>query len=194
VRIAIYVPSQGVGYGFDLDAPLDQTAQAEAALQALVGSINFFEPESAVGQSAWREVSAAGGQITFPVPATWTEDTSTGWATYGPVDNKAVCGHLQHAASGSSNADLAQFMADQLDASVNNLAIAASEPFFIGGHEWHVIVFTYDGDVKTAGALFATADVGGQDVIFWIQAPDADFNQLYADVFSIIIGGFKVGG
>ena len=44
--IAIFVPSQGVGYAFDLDAPAANPGPAQEALQALVESINFFDPNT----------------------------------------------------------------------------------------------------------------------------------------------------
>jgi hypothetical protein len=81
-----------------------------------------------------------------------------------------------------------------LQSGVQNLQVLASEPFYIGGLEWHVVVFTYDDAVKIGGAFFTTTNVGGQDYVFWLEAPDADFDQLYADTFSVIVGGFTFGG
>lgn len=193
--IAIYVPSQNVGYAFDLDAPANNPAPAQQALQALVGSINFFDAGAVAGTSAWQTVAVAGGLVSFPVPANWTPEESDGWTLYGPVGDDAVfVAATAAAATGQTNADLAQSWAGQLQAGVQNLEILASEPFYIGGREWHVVVFTYDGAVKMAGAFFTLAGIGGQDVTFWIEAPDADFDRLYADVFSVILGGFALGG
>jgi hypothetical protein len=193
--IAIYVPSQNVGYAFDLEGPAANPGPAQQALQALVESINFLEPQQVSGDTAWQTVAPASGQVSFPVPSNWTQETSEGWTLYGPVGNEAVFVALASApTSGQANADLANDWAGQLQSSVSNLTVLASEPYYIGGLEWHVIVFTYDGDVKMAGAFFTTTNVGGQDYIFWIEAPDADFDQLYSEVFSVIIGGFKFGG
>jgi hypothetical protein len=193
--VAIYVPSQNVGYAFDLDAPAATPGPAQEALQALVQSINFFEPQQVSGESAWQTVAAAGGQVSFPVPANWTQETKDNWTIYGPVGNEAVFVALANApASGQTNTDLANYWLGQLQTSTQNLQVLASEPFYIGGLEWHVVVFTYDADVKIAGAFFTTTNVGEQDYIFWIEAPDADFDQLYADIFSVIVGGFKFEG
>lgn len=193
--IAIYVPSQNVGYAFDLDAPASNPAPAQQALQALVSSINFFDVGAVSGTSAWQTVTVADGLVAFPVPVNWTPDQSDGWMLYGPVGNDAVfVGASAVAATGQTNADIAQFWVTQLESSLQNLEVLASEPFYIGGKEWHVVVFTYDGAVKMAGAFFTLAGIGGQDVTFWIEAPDADFDQLYADVFSVILGGFALGG
>lgn len=193
--IAIYVPDQGVGYAFDLDAPANNPAPAQLALRALVSSISFFKPAEVVGSSAWQTVTVADGLITFPVPASWTSDQSGGWLLYGPVGKKDVFAAVTTApATGQTNAALAQGWVAQLQASEQNLQVLASEPFYIGGREWHVVVFTYDDVVKMAGAFFTLANVGGQDVTFWIEAPDAGFDQLYADVFSVILGGFALSG
>jgi hypothetical protein len=193
--IAIYVPSQNVGYAFDLDAPAATPEPAQQALQALVESINFFEPQQVSGESAWQTVTAAGEQVSFPVPSNWTQETKDNWTLYGPVGNEAVFVALANApASGQTNTDLANYWLAQLQTSVQNLQVLASEPFYIGGLEWHVVVFVYDADVKMAGAFFTTTNVGGQDYIFWLEAPDADFDQLYADIFSVIVGGFKFEG
>ncbi len=192
--VAIYMPSQGVGYGFDLDAPISNTGPAQEALQALVSSINFFEPKQAAGDSAWQTVSAAGGLVSFPVPASWTAETAGNWTLYGPTNNQAVFVGIAIAAeSGQTNEQLAQYWIDQLQSSVQNLQVQASEPFYIGGREWHVVVFTSGADTKTGGAFFTTS-AGGQDYTFWIEAPDADFDQLYAGVFSVSIGGFTFNG
>lgn len=195
VVIAIYVPSQNVGYAFDLDAPANNPAPAQQALQALVSSINFFDVGAVAGTSAWQTVTVANGLVTFPVPANWTPEQSDGWTLYGPVGDEAVfVAAAAAAATGLTNADLAQSWVTQLEAGVQNLEILASEPFYIGGREWHVVVFTYDGAVKIGGAFFTLAGIGGQDVTFWIEAPDADFDRLYAEVFAVILGGFALGG
>lgn len=193
--IAIYVPSQGVGYAFDLDAPANNPAPAQLALRALVSSINFFEPADVLGTSAWQTVTVADGLMAFPVPAAWTPDQSGGWLLYGPVGRRDVFVAVATApASGQTNEALAQGWVAQLQASEQNLQILASEPFYIGGREWHVVVFTYDDAVKMAGAFFTLTDLSGQDVTFWIEAPDAEFDQLYGEVFSVILGGFALGG
>jgi hypothetical protein len=193
--IAIYVPSQNVGYAFDLDAPAADPGPAQAALQALVESINFLEPQQVSGEGAWQTITAVGGLISFPVPSNWTQEVSDNWVLYGPVGNEAVFVGLGNApVSGQTNQQLAEFWLSQLQTTVQNLEVLASEPFYIGGLEWHVVVFKYDAEVKMAGAYFTTTNVGGQDFVFWLEAPDADFDQLYTEVFSVIIGGFKFGG
>jgi len=193
--IAIYVPSQGVGYAFDLDAPANNPAPAQLALRALVNSINFFQPADVLGTSAWQTVTVADGLMTFPVPAAWTPDQSGGWLLYGPVGRQEIFAAVATApASGQTNQALAQGWVAQLQASEQNLQILASEPFYIGGREWHVVVFTYDDAVKMAGAFFTLTNLSGQDVTFWIEAPDAEFDQLYSDVFSVILGGFTLAG
>lgn len=194
VVIAIYVPEQGVGYGFDLDAPASDTRAAEQAVVALANSINFFVPAEVVGQSAWQTVTAAGGLVSFSVPLTWVQETQANWTLYGPADDRDVFVGLAVApTSDQTNAALAQYWVDQLEASVSNLDIRASEPYYVGNREWHLVVFVYDGDVKMAGAFFVTS-VGGSDYTFWIEAPDARFDQLYAEVFSVTIGGFTFNG
>ncbi len=193
--IAIYVPSQKVGYAFDLDAPAAAVGPAQEALQTLVASINFIEPQQVSGESAWQTVTAADGQVSFPVPSNWTKEEKDNWTTYGPVGNEAVFVALANGAtSGQSNEDMANSWLSQLQSGVQNLQVLASEPFYIGGLEWHVVVFTYDGTVTIGGAFFTTTNVGGQDYVFWLEAPNADFDQLYADVFSVIIGGFAFSG
>ena len=72
--IAMYVADQGVGFGFDLDAPASNTQQAQVAVAALVESINFFGVQEVVGESAWQTVAPSSGNIAFPVPAGWVED------------------------------------------------------------------------------------------------------------------------
>ena len=47
--------------------------------------------------------------------------------------------------------------------------------------------------MKMAGAFFVTS-AGGSDYTFWIEAPDAQFDQLYADVFAVTVGGFTFNG
>jgi hypothetical protein len=186
--IAIYEPNQNVGYAFDLDAPASDPAPAQEALTVLADSINFFQTAEVVGQSGWQTVTPGG--VSFPVPADWTEETSGDWTLYGPVNNPAVfVGLATESASGLSNADLAQSWVDDLQTSVADFKILASEPFYIGNREWHVVVFTYQDEIKMAGAFFTTTD-GQRDYTFWLEAPDADFDQLYADVFSVTIGGF----
>src|SRR5690606_18053818 len=109
VVIALYVPSQNVGYAFDLDAPANNPAPAQQALQALVGSINFFDVGAMSGASAWQTVTVADGLLTFPVPANWTPDQSDGWTLYEPVGDEAVFVAAAAAtATGLTNADLAQ--------------------------------------------------------------------------------------
>jgi hypothetical protein len=193
--IAIYVPSQHVGYAFDLDAPASAVGPAQEALKALVDSINFLEPQQVSGESAWQTVTAADGQVSFPVPSNWTKEEKNNWTLYGPVGDKTVFVGLANApTSGQSNADMANGWLSQLQSSEQNVQVLASEPFYIGGLEWHVVTFTYDSTVKIGGAFFTTTNVGGQDYVFWLEAPDADFDQLYADTFSVIIGGFTFSG
>ncbi|MBN1200239.1 MAG: hypothetical protein JXJ20_00145 [Anaerolineae bacterium] len=192
--IAIYVPVQGVGYGFDLDAPAETPEPATQALQVLVDSINFFEPTEIVGESAWQVVTLAEGQVMFSVPASWVQETGENWVLYGPATNPAVFVGLATApASGQTREQLAQSWIDQLQASVTNLEILASEPYYVGNREWHLVVFVYDDQVKMAGAFFVTTD-GQNDYTFWLEAPDADFDQIYADVFSVTVDGFAFGG
>ncbi len=192
--IAIYVPSQGVGYAFDLDAPLDNTAPAQAALQALIGSINFFDPQNELGQSAWQTVTLAEGLVSFPVPSGWPKEEASGWVLYGPPTDKAIFVGLNAVpASGNSYQSIAEYWLGQLQSNRQNVQVLASEPYYIGGREWHVVVFTYEGVQKIGGAFFTTT-VGGKDITFWIEAPDAQFDALYQDVFSVVIGGFAFNG
>lgn len=194
VVIAIYTPTQNVGYGFDLDAPVANSGPAQEGLRALVDSITFFQPAEIVGQSAWQTPTLAGGLVSFPVPFTWSQEVSGGWTLYGPPENKRVfVGLTWGAASGQSNEAMAQFWIDQLQTSVSGLEVQASEPFYIGNREWFVVVFTYQGDEKIAGAFFVTS-ASGQDYTFWIEAPDAQFDQLYQEVFSVVVGGFTFNG
>lgn len=189
--IAIYVPDQAVGYGFDLDAPAENPAPAQEALNALVNSINFFQSQQVVGPSAWQAVSAANGTVSFPVPSSWVQETVDNWVLYGPADNLDVFIGLAYApASGQNNEALAQYWVAELQGSVNNLEILAAEPYFVGNQEWFLVVFTYDGTVKMAGAFFATS-VGGTDYTFWLEAPDAQFDQMYTDTFSVSVDGFE---
>ncbi len=188
--VAIYVPDQGVGYAFDLDAPADQTAPAQQALQGLVGSINFFNVAQAGGESAWQTVTAADGRVSFPVPADWTPENDETWTLYGPASNPAVFVALAtQPASGQTNEELALTWVSQLEAGVQDFNTQASEPFYIGGREWHVVVFTYQEEQKIAGAFFTTS-AGDFDYTFWIEAPDADFDALYESTFSVTLGGF----
>lgn len=192
--IAIYVPEQGVGYGFDLDAPAETPGPAQAALEALVNSINFFEANLALGESSWKDVTGADGLVTFPVPGDWVQEQSGGFMLYGPANDESVFIGLGTApASGQSNEQLAEFWLGQVEQGLNNVSVLASEPFYIGNREWYLTVFTYDGDVKTAGAFFVTV-AGDQDIVFWLEAPDERFDQLYADVFSVTLGGFVFNG
>jgi len=188
--IAIYVPTQSVGYAFDLDAPSDQTVPAQQALQALVGSINFFNVQQAGGESAWQTVTAADGRVSFPVPADWTPEINDTWTLYGPASSPAVFAALAtQPASGQSNEALAEAWVSQLASGVQDFTVQASEPFYIGGREWHVVVFTYLEDQKLAGAFFTTS-ADGYDYTFWIEGPDADFDALYENTFSVTLGGF----
>lgn len=192
--IAIYVPDQGVGYAFDLDAPAANAGPAQEALQALVNSINFFDPNAEVGQSTWQAVTLLDGLVSFPIPVTWGENSDGTWALYGPAsDERIFVGLGAAAASGQSNEQMAQYWLAQLQQGVTGLNVLASEPFYIGGREWHVVVFTYEADVTIGGAFFTTS-AGGQDIVFWLEAPDAQFDQFYADVFSVTVGGFAFGG
>lgn len=194
IVIAIYVPAQGVGYGFDIDAPAAAPEEAEIAVPVLAESINFFETAQAAGQSAWQTITSPDGQISFPIPANWTEDPLEGWSLYGPVDNDDVFVALSsRSATGSTNQELAEYWVGQLQASVSNLELSASEPFYIGGREWYVVVFEFDGETaRQAGAFFTVTNIAERDFVFWIQAPDAIFDQLYADIFSVIVGGFTI--
>ena len=194
VVIAIYVPSQGVGYAFDLDAPMNNTGPAQTALQALISSINFFDPQNEVGQSAWQTVTLADGLVSFPVPSGWVQEEGSGWVLYGPPTDKTVFVGLNAVpASGYSYEKIAEYWLGQLQSNQQNVQVLASEPYYIGGREWHVVVFTYEDAQKIGGAFFTTT-VGGKDITFWIEAPDAQFDTLYQDVFSVIIGGFTFNG
>ncbi|MCD4686661.1 MAG: hypothetical protein K8S97_12065, partial [Anaerolineae bacterium] len=192
--IAIFVPSQGVGYAFDIDAPAESPDQAQAALQALVASINYFDPQAELGSGTWQSAVLLNGLVSFPVPATWGQEVSGNWTIYGPAADESTFVALgAEQASGMTNEQQAQSWVEQLQASVQNLDIRATEPFYIGGREWHVVVFTYDAEVTIGGAFFTTT-VGGQDIVFWIEAPNAQFDALYADVFAVVLGGFEFGG
>jgi len=192
--IAIYVPEQGVGYAFDLDAPVANPGPAQDALRALVESINFFDTDAEVGESAWQTATLIEGLVSFPVPAMWTESTNGGWTVYGPANDARVFVALgSDVTTGQTNAQMAEFWTGELQANVSGFVELASEPFYIGGREWHVVVFTYEGDETIGGALFTTS-AGGRDIVFWLEAPNASFDQLYTDVFSVTIGGFTFSG
>ena len=192
--IGIYVPDQGVGYGFDLDAPASTPAPAQQALQALVDSINFFASDEVVGQSTWQTQLLADGLVSVPVPINWQQEFSGNWTLFGPVDDDLTfIGFSFAAASGQANDQLAQYWVEQLQDTLTNLEVLASEPYYVGNEEWHLVVFTYDTDEKIAGAFFVTS-VGGQDYVFWIEAPDAQFDALFDVVFSVSINGFTFNG
>jgi len=191
--IAIYVPDQMVGYGFDIDAPAGDPAEAQKALQILIESINFFPVQQAAELSGWQTVSLVDGLVSFQVPAGWTSDAAEGWTTYGPVDDPNIfVGLAAEAASGQSKEELAQFWVSQLQAQPG-FTLLAEQPYYVGNQEWYLVVFTYDKDVKIGGAFFVTS-VGGNDYVFWLEAPDASFDQIYNDVFSVVIDGVTFNG
>jgi hypothetical protein len=207
--IAIYAPSQRVGYAFDLDGPAAGPAPAQTALAALTESITFLgSPDGAAGQngagdagdagdapaaigaSAWQTVTLLDGLVSFPVPATWQRETSDGWTLYGPPgDARVFIGMGSDPATGQTNAAVADIWLAQLQQGVEDFEVLASEPYHIGGRAWHTVVFTYEGDVPMGGALFTTV-AGDRDIVFWIEAPDAQFDQLFNDVFAVALGGF----
>jgi hypothetical protein len=193
--IAIFVPSQNVGYGFDLDAPADNPGPAQQALAALIESINFFAPGEVIGDSSWHTVSPGGGLVSFQVPTSWTEEQDGGFTLYRPLDRQDVFIALGvAAASGQTKEQLAQFYVQQLQSNEQNLQVLAEQPYYVGNQEWYLVVFTYDkAGVAQAGAFFATT-VGGQDYIFWMEAPDAEFDQIYADTFGVSVDSFAFSG
>ncbi|NDJ75514.1 MAG: hypothetical protein GYB65_04575, partial [Chloroflexi bacterium] len=193
--IAVYVPDQGVGYGFDLDSSAANPADAEQARLALLASITFFDPAAIMGSSIWQSVTLAEGTVSFPVPESWQRRDEGLWTFFDAPDDPAVFIGLGAATTaGRTRDELVTHWIDRLDENVVNLAILASEPYYVGSEEWHLVVFTYDADVTIGGAFFATTDVGGQDYVFWLEAPNTDFDQLYADVFSIVVDGFSFAG
>lgn len=188
--VGIYVPDQGVGYGFDLDAPLTAPEPYQEALTILGESLTFFTPPNET--SAWNPVTLADGQVTFPVPLDWVQEASGGWTLFGPADDARVFLGLTWAPeSGMTNQALAEYWVQQLEQGVAGLRIQASEPYYIGSKEWHVVVFVYDdAGLTMAGAFFVRSEEG-QDYTFWIEAPDADFDRLYEDVFSVSVAGIS---
>lgn len=192
--IAIYVPDQNVGYAFDLDAPQSNTEPALQAFQVLVDSINFFDIQAASGSSIWQTVTLADGRVSFPVPSTWLQEGDGAWTLYRAPDTAGTfLAFGATAATGQTKEAIAQQALAALQQSETNLQVLASEPYYVGNEEWHLVVFTYDDAQKMAGAFFATT-LGTQDYILWIEAPDIAFDQLYADTFSVAVNGFTFIG
>ena len=96
-------------------------------------------------------------------------------------------------ASGQTNAQLAQYWNDQLASSLTNYQVLSAEPFYIGGREWALVIFTYQGNVAMEGSFFVTS-AGGRDYTIWIEAPQASFEALANDVFAVVVGGFEFQG
>jgi len=191
--VAIYSPAQNVGYGFDLDAPAASPGPAEQALAALVSSINFFQPAEVAGVSEWQTVNTPDGQASFPVPSNWVRETSGNWVMYGPADDKAIfIGVQSAAASGESKEALAQSWVSQLESGTENLQILASEPYYVGSHEWYLVVFTYDEAGTTLGGALFVNTIGAHDLTIWLEAPNNQFDALYAETFSVAVNGFAL--
>jgi len=192
--IALYVADKGVGFGFDLDAPASNPEQAQVAVQELVASIKFFGVQDVTGESAWQTAAPPDSGVTFPVPADWVQDSSGGWTLYGPANDTSIfVGLTWEAASGQSNEQLAQYWYDQLASSLTNFKVLSAEPFYIGGREWALVIFTYQGAVPMQGAFFVTS-AGGRDYTIWIEAPQATFEALAGEVFTVVVGGFAFQG
>jgi hypothetical protein len=133
---------------------------------------------------------AAAGLVSFPVPATWVQTASGEFTLYGPASDTTTFVALGAAqTSGLTKEALADQWLAQLQGSEQNVEVLASEPYYVGSREWYLVVFVYDDAVKMAGAFFVTT-VGETDYTFWLEAPDAEFDQLYSDVFKVTIDGF----
>jgi hypothetical protein len=166
------------------DAPAENPGPAQEALAALVESINFFNPADAVGESTWQTVSAAGGLVSFPVPATWVQTASGEFTLYGPANDTTTFVALGAAqTAGVTKEELADQWLAQLQGSEQNVQVLASEPYYVGNREWHLVVFTYDDAVKMAGLR----DDGRRDGLH-LRRSGAAVDQLYTDVLRTIDG------
>ena len=61
-----------------------------------------------------------------------------------------------------------------------------------GNETWHMISFRYNNasnGLRTDGAFYVIAR-GNQEVVFWLESPDATFQQTYDSTFSVMINSF----
>ena len=80
----------------------------------------------------------------------------------------------------------------QLESGTENLQILASEPYYVGSHEWYLVVFTYDeAGTMLGGALFVNT-IGAHALPIWLEAPNNQFDALYAETFSVAVNGFAL--
>ncbi len=197
--LAIYVSQQGIGYGFDVDAPASAVDLASAAFELLVDSLAFFDTQASLGSSNWVTASAAGGQVTFSVPVNWVQTQVEDWAIYSPPgDTTTFIAVKASQRQGLSNEQLAQQYLTllQQNPNVSDVEVFASEPYYIGNEAWHLVGFTYQNTASglpTAGAYFVTT-IGTQEYVFWLEAPDAAFDQAFDTIFSVIIDSFAFNG
>ena len=199
VVLAIYAPERAIGYGFDVDAPADQVDAASTAFNMLVDSLNFFDTQATLGSSDWQVVEAANGLASYAVPAAWQPTQLEAWQIYSPAGDTTTFSAFQAAPTqGLTNEMLAQqyFNLLEQNPNVQDVAVFASEPYFIGEVQWILVGFTYtnaNSGLATSGAYFVT-NVGQQEYIFWIEAPEAVFDDTFNTTFSVMISSFVFGG
>lgn len=197
--LAVYVPRRGIGYGFDVDAPANAVDLAAAAFELLVDSLEFFDTQASLGSSNWVTASAADGQVTFSIPADWVQTQVEDWTIYSPPgDTTTFVAAKASQRQGLSNELLAQQYLTllQQNPNVSDVEVFASEPYYIGSEAWHMVGFTYTNTTSglaTAGAYFVTT-IGTQEYVFWLEAPDAAFDQTFDAIFSVIINSFAFNG
>jgi hypothetical protein len=195
--LAIYVPEQNLGYGFDVDAPEEAVDVATNAFSLLVQSVNFFDVQGTLGASNWTSVSI--DHVSFSVPADWVETSVSEWTVYSPANDTTTFMAIKVGPTqGLSNEQLANqyYALLQQNTNVTNLQVQASEPYYIGNQSWYVVVFSYinaRGGLNTTGSYFVTT-LGTQEYVFWLEAPTSAFDQTFTDTFSVIINSLTLGG
>jgi Clostripain family/Bacterial pre-peptidase C-terminal domain len=191
---AVYIDSLSLGLVFSAES-ID-AARTDQLYQLLLDSLTFFDAQAVKDQDRGMWTSDAyTDNDSYPVPNDWmpgAESDGLFWiyrpgnATAGStVAGVTVLTDLSESAAATLDTILAQEIEGKA-----GYALVGKDTYYSQNHNWEYAQYTLEGGTIT-GRLYVTV-VEGKPYLLMFEAPTAEFEATFADVFTVMLDGFEV--
>ncbi len=138
-----------------------------------------------------------GDNVRYPVPETWMPGAENGlWWTYTPdgSTNSTTFASVTvlNPMDKDSEGVLDVLLAQEVE-SLSAYTVLQRDVYYAELNTWSVVTYTREVRGQTVmGRLYAMVKDDGVPYALWFEAPQADFESLFRDQFTVLLDGFHV--
>lgn len=193
--VAVYLADRELGLVFSAETL--EGGDYAALYELVTNSLVFFDPEEIEAQDTgvW-DVDLYTQETRYPVPKTWMPGFENGfWWFYTPnndTTSRIFAGvTVLNESPDAPNVILAELLTLEVETK-SGYTLLNLENYYGENHTWQVATYTHtEGGSPTVGRMYVMV-INNVPYVLWFEAPEAEAERLFREVFDPMLDGFKV--